>query len=199
MLRLLLVRHGQTEWNALRRYQGHSDPPLNETGLTQARQLAARLQPLHIDLLFNSDLLRAVQTARILATGRDLPLQADPRLRELGFGLLEGHTFDEGLALWPEMIQKWVDDNNQPPQGGERMDALTHRVLQFYDEMLPTCDGKTVLLVAHGGPLRVLLQHLLGAPARVWFNLEHASLSDIQIDTGTTLINRLNDTGSVYT
>ena len=199
MLRLLLVRHGQTEWNATRRYQGHSDPPLNETGLTQARQLAARLQPLHIDLLFSSDLQRAVQTARILAAGRDLPLQTDPRLRELNFGVLEGHTFDEGLALWPQMIQKWVDDNNQPPQGGERMDELTQRVLQFYEETLQPCDGKTVLLVAHGGPLRVLLQHLLGTPARVWFHLEHASLSDIQIDSGTTLINRLNDTGSVYT
>ena len=199
MLRLLLVRHAQTAWNAQRRYQGHSDLPLNETGLAQARALAARLQSLKIDLLISSDLQRALQTARILADGRDLALQTDPRLRELNFGLLEGHTFDEGLALWPEMIRNWVEDNNQPPEGGERMADLTGRVLQFYEQTLRTCDGKTVLLVAHGGPLRVLLQHALGTPARVWFNLEHASLSELQIDGETIILNRLNDTASVYT
>ena len=77
MLRLLLVRHGQTEWNALRRYQGHSDLPLNGKGLEQARQLAARLQPLTIDLAFSSDLLRAVQTADLLVHGRGLTAQPD--------------------------------------------------------------------------------------------------------------------------
>ena len=199
MLRLLLVRHGQTAWNAQHRYQGHSDPPLNETGLAQARGLAARLQTLKIDLLISSDLQRALQTARILADGRDLAFQTDARLRELNFGLLEGHTFDEGLASWPEMIRNWVEDNNQPPQGGESMEALTQRVLQFHAEILRTCDGKTVLVVAHGGPLRVILQHMLGTPTQVWFSLEHASLSDFQIDVETILINRLNDTGSVYT
>ena len=157
MLRLLLVRHGQTEWNALRRYQGHSDLPLNGKGLEQARQLAARLQPLTIDLAFSSDLLRAVQTADLLVHGRGLTAQPDARLRELNFGILEGHTFDEGLALWPEMINAWVADNNRPPTGGEPLDDLTRRVTQFYEELTRAADGKTVLLVAHGGPLRVLL------------------------------------------
>ena len=199
MLRLLLVRHGQTAWNAQRRYQGHTDLPLNDTGLAQARQLAARLQTQKIDLLISSDLQRAVQTARILAEGRDLPHQTDPRLREINFGVLEGHTFDEGLALWPEVIRQWVEDNNQPPQGGERMDELTGRVLQSYTEVLQSCDGRTVLLVAHGGPLRVILQHALGVSPLVWFNLEHASLSELQIDPANIILNRLNDTGSVYT
>jgi len=91
----------------LRRYQATPTCPQRNRPRTG---LPARHAPpvVHIDLLFSSDLQRATQTAHILAAGRELLLQTDPRLRELHFGVLEGHTFDEGLTLWPEMIRAWV-------------------------------------------------------------------------------------------
>jgi len=197
MLHLLLVRHGETDWNAQHRYQGQSDLPLNQLGIEQARRLARRLQPQKIDLVFSSDLQRALQTAEILTSSREIKLQTDPRLREMNFGMLEGHTFDEALERWPEMIASWLDDYNQPPEGGERIDKFIQRVSEFFAEIRQNCDEKTVLVVAHGGPLREIIQSMLGQPGKPawWFSLEHASLTDFQIDDENVIINRLNDVG----
>ena len=197
MLRLLLVRHGQTEWNAARRYQGQSDPSLDQAGMEQARRLSARLAAERIDVLFCSDLQRALGTAQILAGDRDLAIRQDVRLRELNFGILEGHTFDEGLELWPAMISTWVNDPNQPPTGGERMDEFAERVAEFLEELRQDFHDQTVLVVAHGGPLRVIIQSLLESPADTnwWFSLDHCGLTDFQLDEGNIVINRLNDTG----
>jgi alpha-ribazole phosphatase len=197
MLRLLLVRHGETDWNTQHRYQGQSDLPLNSLGVEQARRLARRLQAQKIDFVFSSDLQRALQTAAILTDGRETMIQSDPRLREMNFGMLEGHTFDEALERWPEMIASWLDDYNQPPEGGERMDEFVQRVTGFIAEVRQNCDEKTVLIVAHGGPLREIIQNILGQPSQPawWFSLEHASLTDLQIYADNIMINRLNDTG----
>ncbi len=197
MLHLLLVRHGETEWNAQHRYQGASDLPLNARGIEQAHRLALRLKPQKIDLVFSSDLQRAIETARILVGGRDIQPQADSKLREMNFGVLEGHSFDDALKRWPEMITKWLEDYNQPPEGGERIDKFNQRVAQFYSGLVQNYDQKTVLIVAHGGPLREIIQILLGHPISPawWFNLDHASLSEFQVDSENVIINRLNDTG----
>jgi alpha-ribazole phosphatase len=209
MLHLYLVRHGETDWNAGHRYQGHSDLPLNRKGIEQARQLAGRLKSQKVELVFSSDLRRAMETAQILMEGRDTPIQPEPRLREIKFGVLEGHTFDEALKLWPEMIKKWVEDNNQPPDGGERLDEFVQRVSRFMEEIRQSCADKTVLIVAHAGPLREIIRSLLvpaGAPddflGKLRFSLENASLTEFQIDDENIIINRLNDVGhldSAYT
>jgi alpha-ribazole phosphatase len=201
MLHLSLVRHGQTEWNAQQRYQGHSDLPLNQAGLEQARQLAGRLQALQIDLVFSSDLRRALQTAEILIGSRQIEIRPDPRLREMNFGMLEGHTFEEARERWPETIARWLADYNQPPEGGERIVEFSQRVSRFYSEIRQSCDGKNVLIVAHGGPLREIIQYVLGAssaPAH-WYDLGHASLTEFQISDENIIINHLNDTGHLTT
>lgn len=197
MLRLLLVRHGQTGWNATHRYQGHSDQPLNQAGMDESRRLAARLKSDPVDIIYSSDLQRAAQTAQILAGGRGIVVRPEPRLRELNFGVLEGHTFDEGLQLWPEMINAWVEDPNQPPTGGERMDAFAARVAEFLDGVMQNCADKSVLVVAHGGPLRVIIQSLLAASSETswWFSLDHCGLSDFLIDDENIIINHINDVG----
>jgi broad specificity phosphatase PhoE len=200
MLQLFLVRHAETDWNAQRRYQGHSDIPLNENGVNHARQLAVRLQHQDIDLVFSSDLKRALQTSQILMGSREIQIQTDPRLRELNFGILEGHTFEEGLARWPDMITAWVQDNNLPPQGGETIDEFNRRVSSFFDEIRQNYAQQKVLIVSHGGPLRVIMQGLLRVTegsAAVWFNLEHASLTAFQIDDENIIVDRLNDTGHI--
>lgn len=200
MLRLLLVRHGRTEWNSSHRYQGHSDLPLSADGIDEAQRLAARLQGEQIDVIFSSDLQRAMQTAQILAGERGLDIRADARLRELNFGVLEGHTFEQGLERWPAMISAWVDDPNQPPTGGERMDDFVQRVAEFLDALRQEHAGSTVLVVAHGGPLRVIIQSLMGGSEDTswWFSLDHASLTDFQIDAENIIINRINDAGHLH-
>lgn len=199
MLRLLLVRHGETEWNVQGRYQGHSDLPLNPKGLEQAQRLSARLKSQNLDFVFSSDLQRANQTAQILVRDRSLQVQTTPQLRELNFGMLEGHTFNEALQLWPAMIDTWLQDHNQPPQGGERIDDFKQRVSLFYNDLRQNYEQKTVLIVAHGGPLREIIQLLLSANTTLaptwWIDLDHASLSEFQVDPKTTIINRLNDAG----
>lgn len=202
MLTLFLVRHAETDWNAQHRYQGHSDLPLNKTGVEQANQLANRIKTQKFDHVFSSDLLRSVQTAEILVDSRGIQIQTDRRLRELNFGILEGHTFEEGLARWPEMITAWVQDNNQPPENGERIDTFTQRVFDFYNELRTHYNQKTILIVSHGGPLRTIIQSLLPISERsaaTWFNLDHASLTAFQLDDENVIVDRLNDTGHLNT
>jgi len=105
--------------------------------------------------------------------------------------MLEGHTFDEALERWPEMIAKWLDDYNQPPPGGERIDEFVQRVSHFYDGIRQDYAEKTVLIVAHGGPLREIIQSLLvhSTGPTWWFSLDHVSLTDFQIDDENVIIN----------
>src|SRR5574342_1066726 len=103
MLHLMLVRHGESEWNAQRRYQGQSDVPLSALGRRQAQLVAGRLAGVKIDAAYASDLVRAWETASAIAEKSSLNVIPEPRLRELKFGVLEGLTFDEAQAQYPEM------------------------------------------------------------------------------------------------
>ena len=105
--RLLVIRHGETDWNAQRRVQGHSDIALNATGQAQAQRLAAALADEAIAAVYSSDLQRAQATATALALPRGLPVHATALLRERHFGLIEGRTFDDFGALHPEAAQHW--------------------------------------------------------------------------------------------
>jgi broad specificity phosphatase PhoE len=197
MLHVFLVRHAETDWNADHRYQGHSDPPLNANGLTQARGLAVRLATQKIDLIFSSDLLRARQTAEMVAAQRGIELRSDVRLREMNFGILEGFTFDQALQRWPDMISRWLADYNQPPDGAEGIDEFNRRVLLAWEDVSLIGPDLTVLIVAHGGPLRTILHSLLGLPEAkgAWLTLDHTALTEITLDADHIIINRLNDTG----
>ena len=115
----------------------------------------------------------------------------------MSFGLLEGHTFDEAQRRWPQMINDWLADYNQPPEGGERLDDFSQRVREFYLEVKQNYAGKNLLVVAHGGPLREILYHVLRLSNRSdwWFNFDHASLTDLLIHDERIVVNCLNDTG----
>jgi probable phosphoglycerate mutase len=147
---ILLVRHGETDWNAERRVQGHSDTPLNETGRSQARALAEELADEGIDAVYSSDLLRAHETARIVARARGLEVTSIRDLRERHFGTWEGLTDDEIFARFPEARNgSWGD--------GESREEMAGRVLQALQRIAETHEGGRVLVVSHGGPLRAVL------------------------------------------
>jgi probable phosphoglycerate mutase len=158
--RLLLIRHGETAWNAEHRVQGHLDIPLSTTGIRQSAQLADRLagggghEP--IDAIIASDLARAWLTAQPLAQRLGQTLIAEPRLRERHFGCFEGHTVEQIAAMWPAQFAAWrARDPAWAMPEGESGTAFIARVFDALQDIVRTYRGRTVALVTHGGVLDV--------------------------------------------
>jgi broad specificity phosphatase PhoE len=157
--RLLLVRHGESTWNAEGRWQGQADPPLSAAGERQARAATAPLDGLDLDGVWSSDLARAARTAAILA-GSDRPVHLEPGLRERDVGAWAGLTRDELDATHPG----WSSDGWRP-DGWEDDDALAARCRPALDEVAASLgDGGTALVVSHGGVIRALESTLGRAP-----------------------------------
>ena len=154
MTTLLLVRHGETDWNRDQRWQGHSDTPLNERGRQQARELAAKLDP--PDRIYASDLARARETAEILSARLGVPVVFDERLRERGFGAWEGLTTVEIEERFAAELARWRAREGAGALDAEGFEAFAARVGGFLDELLDRHPGEEVLVVAHGGTIRVI-------------------------------------------
>jgi broad specificity phosphatase PhoE len=196
MLHLILVRHGETEWNKQRRYQGQSDVSLSDLGRRQAELVAKRLADQKIDVIYASNLKRAWETAQAVAEKIGLKVSPEPRLRELKFGVLEGLTFDEAEAQHPEMISAWLEDFNNTPDGAETIQDFNARILSLLDDLKWKHDEQVVLLVGHGGSLSEILRVVLElSPEKRWYlEMENASLSEVSIAEDYVALKRLNDT-----
>jgi broad specificity phosphatase PhoE len=160
--RLLIWRHGRTEWNASGRFQGQLDPPLDDEGRTQAartaRSLAATLRN-EDTVLVSSDLQRAVDTAAALASLLGLPVRVDERLREHGLGSWEGLTRDEVAERFPEQYEDWLAGRPVPGRGGEAQADVAARALAAVADLPP---ASTAVLMTHGGTAGRLVEALLG-------------------------------------
>ena len=191
--RLWLVRHGSTAWNEQQRFCGWSDIPLSAQGREQARWLAACLAHVKVGALYSSDLDRARETAAFLSEGRGLTVQSSNAWRELHFGDWEGLTYEQIVAQYPEQQGFFRDARIYSPPGGETLEHLRQRVLSAFKGLCEEawCTEGEIVLVAHGGALRVLLSSVLGMElARQWqFALEPGSLSalDLWLEPGQTL------------
>jgi alpha-ribazole phosphatase len=197
-MKLLLIRHGQTDWNLAQRFQGQSDIPLNETGRKQANALAQRLSAKHFDFVYSSDLQRATETANIIRrSGFQPDAFPDTRLREVHFGDWEGLTYDEIKEKHPDSLAAWEKDiyKNAPPNG-ETLEQLAIRVQSMLDELCAKHNDQTVLIVAHGGVLQTLICLALKLlPTMYWqFHLSTASLSEVAFYPAGAILNSLNDT-----
>jgi 2,3-bisphosphoglycerate-dependent phosphoglycerate mutase len=148
---LILVRHGETDWNRDLRYQGHADPPLNDAGRAQAHELARELDGLELDAIYTSDLRRASETAEIIHAGRDIPLRREAGLREIDVGSWSGLTRTEIEERFPGVE---IHD-------GETPEAHRARVVGTVAAIAARHDGARILIVSHGGSLRALLAHAL--------------------------------------
>ena len=160
VLRLVLWRHGQTAWNAQRRFQGHSDISLDETGHEQARDAARHLAAMHPDAIFSSDLARAAETAAYLGELTRLPVQLDKDLRERGGGAWEGLTDREIREGYPEAYAQW-----NPPDG-EPVSAVADRVAAALQRIADNVDGSLAVVVSHGAAISLGISRLLGLPER---------------------------------
>ena len=199
-MKLLLIRHGQSEANAEGRLQGHLDSPLSERGRAQAQALARRLQGegWQIAALYASDLRRAAETADILAARLNRPVVHDARLREYDYGLLNGLTWPEIEALGDQIGLNLRLDAEWPDiPGAEGLEAFRARVAAALEDIRARHqDGDIAAIVAHGGSLSVLLSHLLGLPPRRLFpfRLSNASLSIVEFYARGPRLALLNDT-----
>jgi glucosyl-3-phosphoglycerate phosphatase len=157
--KLVLLRHGRTAWNAQRRFQGQSDPPLDEVGRMQAYEIAALVSALAPDLLVSSDAARAMQTAEPLAAMTGLELCAEPRFRERSLGHWEGLTRDEVAEKYPDEYADWIAGRDVSRRGGETRAQVAARAVAAFDD-LP--DAPTVVVVTHSATAMALCTALLG-------------------------------------
>lgn len=197
MTRLLLVRHGETEWCSQKRHKGQTDIPLNEVGRQQAQAAAKRLQSEDVAVVYASDLSRTMETARIIAEPHNLDIVAESRLREMQFGEWEGLTYEEIYAQNQITPDEWHHTMLESgPPGGESLRQFAARIQSFLDEIETKHTDETVLLVTHGGTLMVMICLLLEHPIKKYwqFRLERTSVSEISTYPEGAIVTLLNDT-----
>jgi len=198
MTRIILVRHGQTEWNRVERFRGRADIPLNAAGIAQAeavaRRIAADWTP---SAVYASPLGRAVQTARAIAAPFELEVRPHPGLNDIDFGDWQGLTPDEAKARWPELVEAWL----RTPQsaripGGESLAGLGERSLRAVRELAARHDGETIVVVGHTVLNRTLILVLLGLGLeRFWrIRQDTAAINVIEAENGLFSLVALNDT-----
>lgn len=188
MTRLLLARHGESEFNNTHRFAGFVDIGLTETGRRQAERLRDRLADEKIDVVYTSNLKRARTTAEIVISGRNLNITECPELSEISYGDIEGLTFPEIQQKYPILAgQIRRSDLAMEFPGGEKFLDFIKRVESFKTRLDKHGDPKSVLIVAHGGPLRTLLLSLLGIDQNSWWQLriDNASLSIVDMYPAT--------------
>ena len=157
-----LIRHGETDWNQSGRWQGHADVPLNALGQAQARRLADRMrqEPSRPDAIYSSDLLRAWETAETIGAALNIAPQPLPALREIDVGAWSGLNRAEVLERDRDLIERLESGEDAPRGGnGERFADLYSRVVGTVEQLAAAHPNGRLVLVTHGGPVRVLLLH----------------------------------------
>jgi len=152
MTELILIRHGETDWNVEQRIQGHLDIALNATGLAQAEAIGERFLDQRVDVLISSDLGRAMQTANPIARACRLPVIRDARLRERHLGVLQGKTREQAQQIVPKMFDVFRSRiADAPLEDGESLEMFARRVIEALSEVAQTHRNKRIVAVTHGG------------------------------------------------
>ena len=195
-MNLILIRHGQSEWNALNQFTGWKDPGLTAKGVEEAHNAGRIINNLKInfDLVFTSALIRAQNTAEIILKEINQPLSTikNQALNERNYGDLAGLNKDDARKRWgDEQVHIWRRSYDSPPPGGESLKDAGERVLPFFmKEILPhVCEGKNVLVAAHGNSLRSLIKFL--------DDISDEDIVKLEIPTGAPIHYVINEDGSV--
>jgi len=186
--KLVLVRHGQSEWNAKNLFTGWKDPKLTDLGIQEAIRAGELLETrnLNFDLMFTSDLFRAQETGRLILeqiNQKDIEIIQDQSLNERNYGDLAGLNKDEAREKWgEEQVHIWRRSFDVPPPGGESLKNTAERVLPYFErEIMPKVKkGLNILVAAHGNSLRALVMHLE--------NISSEEIVKLEIATGDPLI-----------
>ena len=195
MARLFLVRHGETKLYKADRFWGSTDVDLSETGIKQAELLRDHLARTKVDAIYASPLLRASVTADIIAAKHKIKVSKSKELCECSFGYAEGLTFAEITQKYPELAKELAAGTAITFPGGESLGQLDRRVKKFLGALKELKPSAKAVIVAHGGPLRLIICNLLSLGIEHWlqFRIDHASLSIIETYPQGNILNLLND------
>lgn len=198
-MRLILVRHGSTIWNAEGKYQGKFDVPLSDRGRQEAQMVAERLRDENITAVYSSDLIRARETAEIIARLHGLAVNVIPELGEINFGDWEGLTAKEIQEKFgEEAYRTWMEDPvNASIAGGERITEFAQRVVRGFNQVIQAHPDDTVVLATHGGALMVLGCHLHGEDLSCFRKYYHhnAAISVVEVEGDIFRFEHLNCQG----
>ena len=186
MTRLVLIRHGETDWNVEGRYQGQADPPLNERGFQQARELAERLEKVGLHVLYSSSLLRAAQTAQIVADRLQIPLKLEPRLMEIHQGDWQTRLRSEIDRIYPELFRRWESEPWEvSPPNGESLYQVQERVEAAMQEILQRHPDQCVGIVAHRIPIALIKMRYQGIDSNIvrTLHMPNVYFEEIQVDS----------------
>jgi glutamate-1-semialdehyde 2,1-aminomutase len=198
MTEIIIIRHGETEWNKTGRFQGHSDVPLSAEGRAQAAMLGENLAVDHVDMIYASDLTRAMETAAPLAQRFGLEVISDPQLRELNFGAWEGRNFNDVNAENPNAMKNFYTDPERAniPES-EPFPEFQRRIAGRVREIVAQERGKRIVIVSHGASIRILLADILSMPIRSIWHLSQLNTAVNKIrfeDDGFAVVTLMNDT-----
>jgi alpha-ribazole phosphatase len=202
MSKLLLVRHGLTDLNSAFKFAGSTDIEMSTAGQNQIEGLRNRLSSTKIDAVCTSDMKRAITSARIITAGRNLPITSFTELREMNYGQIEGMSFGEINHLFP-VVAKLIEERNCQVcfPGGEGFIELEARMHEFIKQLERFNSEDTVLIVSHGGALRMLICLLLETNVDIWWHLriDNASLSIVENQKKGAILTLLNDVSHLGT
>lgn len=197
MTRVFLIRHGETEWNKLMKYQGQTDIPLSDKGREQAVNLAERLQSENFKAVYSSDLARAYETATLLAEPHGIEVRVCPGLKEISFGEWEGMTYDNINGKWSKEIDLFF---SRPAEveipEGESFQILQQRVVASLHDLVAAHPDETILVVSHGAAIRTAICAALEIPLNQVWNIrqDNTALNIFEYYADRTVVARLNDT-----
>ncbi|WP_448583859.1 phosphoserine phosphatase PspA [Thermocrinis sp.] len=197
MVRLFLVRHAESEWNPIGRYQGLLDPELSERGKIQAQLLAKALEKEKPDIIYSSPLTRTYQTALEIAKKHNLEVIKDKRIIEIDHGVWSGMLVDEVKEKYPEDFKKWLEEPHRIKfEGGESLKDVYDRVKEFLEFIKQNHQNQTVVAVSHTVPMRAMLCALLNVDlSKFWaFGCDNASYTLVHMEEKRNVIVKLNIT-----
>lgn len=207
MKTLYIVRHGETDWNKMGKYQGITDVPLNKNGLAQAKACGEALSHVHFDRILSSDLSRALVTAESIRQEQSIPITTDERLRELNFGDWEALLFSEIEERWPGLIDEmYLKPHIVRVPNGESFKELQERAWAGLEDFISANDEEeTLLITCHGGTIRTLLCKLLDISISHCWNFSQGNTAINRVfyngmgEFDHNILNLLNDTAHVDT
>jgi probable phosphoglycerate mutase len=204
VVKLFIIRHAESEWNPIGRYQGLLDPGLSERGLKQAELLGRALEKEKIDVIYSSPLRRTYQTAQEIAKRHGLEFVEDKRIIEIDHGVWSGMLVEEVKERFPEDFRRWLEEPHRVKfEGGESLEDVFKRVKDFVEFLREKHWGQTVAIVSHTVPIRAMLCALLNIDlSKFWaFGCDNASYSLVHMEEKRNVIVKLNITchlGELY-
>lgn len=200
MIKLYLIRHGETEWNTVKRFQGWTDIELSEKGLKQAELLGKRFKNIHIDELYASPLKRAVKTAEGISKASGLEIKTSEYFKEINFGAWEGKTRSELSALYGSEFDDFIKHPQDLPFPGEgSFDNVTKRIKKGLDMVLDGKDDVSIAIVSHGGIIRLMIKYLLDIKEDLYNStwIDNTSISLVEIRKNSAMLRVLNDSSHI--